>query len=54
MQVKIVENGENPLKVVAARKPKHGGRTLAVFTNRDGRGVERAWKYLNEKGHKLA
>jgi hypothetical protein len=56
MQAKIVTEETAPYrtKVVAVRKPRHGGRTLAVFTNRDGRGVENAHEYIKEKGHTLA
>lgn len=54
LQVEIITDEYRPVKVVRKRKPRHGGLTLAVLTNLDGRGVERAWKYINEKGHTLA
>ena len=42
-----------PVRVVRARKPRHGGSTLGVFSNQDGDGHQAAWKYINEKGHTL-
>lgn len=52
VQVQIVYpmGPDTPVKVIRRHAPRHGGRTLAVFTHRDGRGVENANAYIEEKG----
>jgi hypothetical protein len=53
MQAKLVIEDGQPVRLVAARKPRHGGRTLGEFSDRDGRGVERALRYAADNGHKV-
>jgi hypothetical protein len=44
----------NRVRVIRKYKPRNGGGvTLAEFSNADGRGMENANKYCEEKGHDL-
>lgn len=52
MKVMIVEDGAKPVKLVRVHKPRGGGgMTLGEFSNRDGRGVERALAYARKGRH---
>lgn len=43
-----------PTRVIRKHRPRNGGGlTLGEFSNADGRGVERANAYVEEKGHSL-
>lgn len=54
VKVVITTNELEPVKIIRKHRPRNGGGlTLAEFTNRDGRGVERAQEYIEEKGHSL-
>lgn len=54
MQVKVVEQGKNaPIRVLRANPKKGRGKTLAVFSNRDGRGAERVAAYVANQRHTI-
>lgn len=54
MQVKVVEQGQNaPIRVLRANPKKGRGKTLAVFSNRDGRGAERVAAYVANQRHTI-
>lgn len=54
MQVKVVEQGQSaPIRVLRANPKKGRGKTLAVFSNRDGRGAERVAAYVDNQRHTI-
>lgn len=52
MQVIVIETGDQ-IRVERKNVRKGQGRTLGVFSNRDGKGSERAAAYMERKRHTM-